>query len=213
LDRLSSGMTSLRASVVKGWMTSDSDPALASTEKVDVITSRSSRRQEVLNNHVDDEKCSVICEREASLRVQEVDENHAGEDQMDSKNDKNESFLLDTDIYHGKDNHTGLERDGIHADFDSDKSIGNDIEHDIDGLEFNNNRRSIETTLSAIKEVNHWNARGLIHGDSDKSIGSNDDIDEQFLIEHDDVLADGGLEFNNNRRSIERTLSRSFTGG
>ena len=146
-------------------------------------------------------------EVEASLRVQEQEEgvNHAGDDQMDSNNDNKESFLLDSVHHHGKDNHVELERDGIHADFDSDKNIGKDI----DEMESENSQRNIDTTLSAIEEVKHWSNRGLIRGDSDKRIGSNDDISEQF---HDDVIADAGLEFDNNRRSIEEILKRSFTG-
>jgi hypothetical protein len=153
-------------------------------------------------------------EVEASLRVQNEGENHAApDDQMDINNDNKESFLLDSTVHHhGKDNHTGLKRDGIRADSDSDKSIVNDdIEHNIDELEVNNSRRtSMETTLSAIEKVNHWNTRGLIRGVSDSIVGNgNGNIDDQFLDEEED-LADGLLEFNNNRRSIERTLSRSF---
>ena len=57
LERLSSGMTSLMTGV-KRWMTSDSD-SLAFAEKDDgAVTSH----QE--GNHLDDEKCSVICECE-----------------------------------------------------------------------------------------------------------------------------------------------------
>ena len=153
-------------------------------------------------------------EVEASLRVQNEGENHAApDDQMDINNDNKESFLLDSTVHHhGKDNHTGLKRDGIRADSDSDKNIVNDdIEHNIDELEVNNSRRtSMETTLSAIEKVNHWNTRGLIRGVSDSIVGNgNGNIDDQFLDEEED-LADGLLEFNNNRRSIERTLSRSF---
>jgi hypothetical protein len=57
LERLSSGMTSLMTGV-KRWMTSDSD-SLAFAEKDDgAVTSH----QE--GNHLDGEKCSVICECE-----------------------------------------------------------------------------------------------------------------------------------------------------
>ena len=70
LDRLSSGMASLRAGM-KRWMTSDSDAALASAEKDDPINTSS--RQEV-DNHADDEKCSVICEREEGEEEQQDEE-------------------------------------------------------------------------------------------------------------------------------------------